>query len=898
MTRGGRVVGVVGSVFLFLFLADAVTAQPGDFWVPSSTRGRFVSTKEYCRGTVVMKTLTGVFGETGGYGNNADCRWIIDPPGARAVKLSFDDWGETESGHDFLEVYRNGDDGKYWLVKRMSGTNHRGVVFETGSRGEKLLVRFVSDKTTTKRGWMARYVATQLLTTPDIVSVDGLEKKNHQTCNTDMYRPLSSPERLITRRGRIVEVLVYFKDPFERPRDRVEFYLTLQDTLADEKIRVPYISPHNPEKWGTRIKGYTSQYARMEINIPVWASVGTFDLWARLRRNGKTISWYRYKKPFDVLFNPYETRDDVYVSSNSRKEWVERESGFVMTSNPSTPRPWNFDQFNALSHQVTMRLLRGLSLGARQNPVHVSRHLSAEGNVNDGSGILHGRWDGKYSSGIRPTAWTGSGDILNHYHQNGYQGVKYGQCWVFSGLLTTLLRGVGIPCLSVTTYNCAHEQPPYNQHIENYWKWQGNRMIRDESVKKGGSVWNFHVFNEAYMKRNSEMSNGWQVLDATPQEVSEDTENAGHRLGPAPIKAIRARAKQYLYDVDFALSMVDADIVDYVRQPSSSTFTLYERDKNRVGSSIVTARPHEYRASNAAMDVTHYYKDSPSSAAAFLAEETDSFSRSDFSLTLKIPDDNTIQVGSSFPVTIEVVSLVDEERKAHMTMEGEMVRYTNEGTGKFFLQSTEVIVLPPMGSRTLSVQVEACNYALMLQEGGGMQVTLVVEDKEHNQIVATSERMVLQSPSLVLELPAEAEIGSVVVARVLLENPLPLPLSNIAVHTALSGTSTTLESSAALEKGETLDINVLFQTSTPGLHQVAVTFISDELDDIFASGEIRVTGEPSVEVECHTPAVLRMACDEHDHQHPNPQILARKVHGSGHCSAPASPVYTSQTNQM
>lgn len=38
------------------------------------------------------------------------------------------------------------------------------------------------------------------------------------------------------------------------------------------------------------------------------------------------------------------------------------------------------------------------------------------------------------------------------------------------------------------------------------------------------SVWNFHVWNEAWMRRPDLGSeyDGWQAIDATPQELSDD----------------------------------------------------------------------------------------------------------------------------------------------------------------------------------------------------------------------------------------------------------------------------------------------------------------------------------------------------------------------------------------
>ena len=35
--------------------------------------------------------------------------------------------------------------------------------------------------------------------------------------------------------------------------------------------------------------------------------------------------------------------------------------------------------------------------------------------------------------------------------------VKYGQCWVFAGILTSALRALGIPSRSLTTFRSAHD---------------------------------------------------------------------------------------------------------------------------------------------------------------------------------------------------------------------------------------------------------------------------------------------------------------------------------------------------------------------------------------------------------------------------------------------------------
>ena len=59
-------------------------------------------------------------------------------------------------------------------------------------------------------------------------------------------------------------------------------------------------------------------------------------------------------------------------------------------------------------------------------------------NDNDG-GILEGLWSAKeedYADGVDPTTWSGSELILKQYIETR-RPVKYAQCWVFGGTLTT-----------------------------------------------------------------------------------------------------------------------------------------------------------------------------------------------------------------------------------------------------------------------------------------------------------------------------------------------------------------------------------------------------------------------------------------------------------------------------
>ena len=60
--------------------------------------------------------------------------------------------------------------------------------------------------------------------------------------------------------------------------------------------------------------------------------------------------------------------------------------------------------------------------------------------MDDGDGgVLFGLWspnEEDFEDGTDPTAWSGSSGILQEFWETN-QCVRYGQCWVFGGVLTT-----------------------------------------------------------------------------------------------------------------------------------------------------------------------------------------------------------------------------------------------------------------------------------------------------------------------------------------------------------------------------------------------------------------------------------------------------------------------------
>lgn len=58
---------------------------------------------------------------------------------------------------------------------------------------------------------------------------------------------------------------------------------------------------------------------------------------------------------------------------------------------------------------------------------------------------------------------------------------------------------------------------------------------------------------------------GWQVIDATPQELSEGS----YRLGPASVRAVQKGEVSLAYDTRFVIAEVSADICHFQEDDAS-----------------------------------------------------------------------------------------------------------------------------------------------------------------------------------------------------------------------------------------------------------------------------------------------------------------------------------------
>lgn len=134
-------------------------------------------------------------------------------------------------------------------------------------------------------------------------------------------------------------------------------------------------------------------------------------------------------------------------------------------------------------------------------------------------------------------------------------------------------RCLGIPARPVTNYDSAHDtQASLTVDVIV----DDKLGVIDELTKD--SVWNFHVWTEVWLKRPdlsfTGVYDGWQVIDATPQEPSDGI----YQCGPTSVVAIRNGEITRDYDGRFVFAEVNADEVYWLRTGAEESYKYLQSD--------------------------------------------------------------------------------------------------------------------------------------------------------------------------------------------------------------------------------------------------------------------------------------------------------------------------------
>uniref|UniRef100_UPI00398E3E78 protein-glutamine gamma-glutamyltransferase 2-like n=1 Tax=Pristiophorus japonicus TaxID=55135 RepID=UPI00398E3E78 len=674
--------------------------------------------------------------------------------------------------------------------------------------------------------------------------VDYQFEKNNKEHRTDEI----STKRLIVRRGQIFNIKVNFTDGSnpEMTKFKLIFEIGPEPKKSNRtQVVVPFTKSINVKRWSGIISSSTSSEWCLAISPSPKAKIGYHSLVLQ-HIDDQHVKYYIGN--FVVLFNPWCSEDEVFLNSDSqRDEYVMNETGiiYVGSSDYIHHVAWNFGQFEEDILDICLKILDNAplylknpskALATRGYPVHIARTVSAMLNCDDDKGILFGKWSEPYTDGVYPGKWNGSVAILREWNNDGCQAVRYGQCWVFAGVTCTVLRCLGIPTRVVTNFDSAHDADA-NLTIDSYYDVEGDR-----TGESNDSIWNFHVWNECWMTRNDLSSgyDGWQVVDATPQEESDGT----YCCGPAPVKAIKEGEMDMKYDVPFVFAEVNAHCVDWlVFEHKEKTMMKMNVNVSRVGHNTST----KSCGSDEREDVTSHYKypdGSVQEAEVFeRANRIQNIPQPDKTLGLTLIAEKPIYNGKSVAVTLVVSNKTPEKKVCDVRFWAKKRKYHGPSENTCVKKHKQEITIAPNEEKEIPLKVNYKEYGRFPDMYNLMKLITLVTDVSTKDSTSAIKDITLINPPLTIKVLNEpAVLNKKVQVEISFLNTFPDTLKNCVM---------TIEGAGLIEgeneikfkdvaPNEATKVKHEFVPYKSGLKKLLVDFDCDKLQDVKGSLNIAV----------------------------------------------------------
>nr|XP_034340032.1 protein-glutamine gamma-glutamyltransferase 4 [Arvicanthis niloticus] len=659
-------------------------------------------------------------------------------------------------------------------------------------------------------------------------SVNVERKLNTAAHHTSDYQT----KKLVLRRGQIFTLKVILNRPLHS-QDELKVTFTTGYRIPFHVVELDPMTSHRSKGWQVKIAKQSGVEVVLNVISAPDAAVGRYKLSVNEHKAGV----------FFLLFNPWCSDDSVFMASEEeRAEYTLNDTGYIYMgfAKQIKEKPWTYGQFEKHVLNCCFNLLAEMEHSEMQNPVFVSRAICTLMCAANG-GVLVGNWTGDYPNGTAPYVWTSSVPILQQHYVTRLP-VRYGQCWVFSGILTTALRAVGIPARSVTNFESAHDTEK-NLRVDIYLDESGKtipQLTRD-------SVWNFHVWTDAWMKRHDlpQGHDGWQVLDSTPQEISE----GGYRTGPSPLTAIRQGLVQVKYDTTFVFTEVNGDKFIWLVKHNQ------ERDKNvliavetaSIGKNISTKMVGESRRE----DVTLQYKFPEGSPEERKAMEKASGKRPDdkhssppLNNALQISVlQNSVELGYPINLTITLRRKTTTPQNVNISCSLDLQTYTGKKKANLGVLQKTVQMQGQESEVFLSMDPSFYIYKLgMVDDEMVIKGFIIAEMVDSGERVATDTTLCFLYSAFSVEMPSTCKVNHPLVITCTFKNTLPIPLTNIRFSVESLGL-TTMKSweQETVPPGKTINFQMECTPVKAGPKKFIVKFLSRQVKEVHAEKVVLIT---------------------------------------------------------
>ncbi|XP_041780647.1 annulin isoform X3 [Anopheles merus] len=691
-----------------------------------------------------------------------------------------------------------------------------------------------------------------------VKSVDLCTEENGKDHHTKRYELMSRDEysgkipKLVVRRGQPFRLRLVCDRPYDRARDALSLIFTVADedqpthghgTLVGIPVNQFPEQLGEPEEWGAAIEAINGDLLQVLVKPAATAPVGQWklDIDTKLLSEAFGKS-YSLPQAFYVLFNPWCPDDLVYMEEKAhRHEYVMSDTTLIYRGSYNRLRPsvWKFGQFE--KHVLDCSLLLIAKIGKvsathRGDPVRVCRAISAAVNSPDDDGALMGNWSGDFSGGTLPTKWVGSVEILQQFYKR-QKPVKFAQCWVFAGVVSTICRAIGIPSRVVTNYSSAHDTQA--SLTVDYFVDKSGKIMEEMNAD---SIWNYHVWNEVWMQRpdlgisSDGDYGGWQAIDATPQESSDGM----FRCGPASVLAVKLGEVLKPYDNNFLFAEVNADKVFWRYTGPHHPLKLLRKDVLGIGLFISTKAVGRWDRE----DITASYKfaekseEERATMLKALKQANSYFSRyylneefNEVYFNFELRDD--IKIGEPFSVILTVKNRSSENRHV---VEGSLHVDTVLYTGKD-RESVKVdkfsVTLEPGTEESIRMIVEFHEYYRKLRDQAAFNISCMATVLDTEFEFYAQDDFRVRKPDIKISLLGKPVSQAPVDVQFTLENPLPIPLHKGLFHLEGSGIGKPLLfKHAEIAPGEKVSNTFTMTPPYSGRLTLAAKFTSKELDDV------------------------------------------------------------------
>ncbi|KAE8736894.1 hypothetical protein FOCC_FOCC017650 [Frankliniella occidentalis] len=653
-------------------------------------------------------------------------------------------------------------------------------------------------------------LSTGPLSVVAVLSVDLCLAENGGVHNTARFELMERPRdaRLVVRRGQAFALNSFGQGTLVA--------VPLLEKIAD-----------SPAEWSAVLDATDGNYIRVLITPAVTCIVGEWKMDVDTKLQGDGALSYSLPGGIFILFNPCD-------------------SGLIYRGSYNRIRPtvWKFAQFERDILECTLYLAASvgrLSPSSRADPVKTARALSAAVNSPDDNGAVMGNWTSEFEGGTPPTKWVGSMKILQTFHKT-HKPVKYGQCWVFSGVLGTLCRALGIPCRVITCYASAHDTQ--NSLTVDYFVNDAGKVMEELN---SDSIWNFHVWNEVWMQRPdlepAPQYAGWQVIDSTPQELSDDM----YRCGPASVAAVKRGEVLRPYDANFVYAEVNADKVFWKYAGPTQPLKLLRKDTLGIGLLISTKARNDI----CRRDIVAESDEERTTMLKALETSESLFSRyylnedfNDLKFDFQLRDD--IVIGQPFSVVVLLRNRSrQEDHHVTVVLRVDTVLYT--GRVKEPVKKERSVHTVPAGTEEeVRLDVTWDEYAPRLMDQAAFNIACLATVHNTNFEYFAQDDFRVRKPDIKIQLESEPITDRELLASATLVNPLPVPLKRAQFIIEGPGVDKQLKIDMAqsIPPNGAATVSFRMVPRVPGKATIAAKFVSKPLDDVDGFLEFMVSLNP------------------------------------------------------